>query len=218
MNDSTEPNPIPPRSGSKGAALFTRWSVIFERMQDLRAKRTPLLALVATGAVAAIAIATLGILLSGQVDTTNDVRGEFTLKSANYDSLRNNWSKQNDTISDLKSKVGAAERREESLTAAEAELTTRSTALDTREGAIKGAEDVIAANTFAGDGTFRVGTDIQPGTYSSDGGANCYWARLNANGEDIIDNNISAGPAVITVQASDGLIKTSRCAPFTKSG
>ncbi|TFD12207.1 hypothetical protein E3T35_07620 [Cryobacterium sp. TMT1-2-2] len=34
-------------------------------------------------------------------------------------------------------------------------------------------EDGVAANTFAGDGTFRVGTDIQPGTYPSDGGSSC---------------------------------------------
>ena len=218
MNDSTEPKPTPPRLRLHGAALATRLSILFKRMPDLRTTRTPLLVLAATSAVAAIAIATLGVMLSSQVGATNDVQAEFTTKSDNYDSLRSDWSKQNDTISGLRSKVGAAELREEELTAAEAALTARSSALDTREGEIKGAEDVIAANTFAGDGTFRVGTDIQPGTYSSDGGSNCYWARLNATGDDIIDNNLSSGPAVISVQSSDGLIKTSRCAPFTKSG
>ncbi|WP_104195731.1 hypothetical protein [Cryobacterium sp. M15] len=175
MTGSTEPNLTPPRSGSgsKGAALVRRLFIVFKRMPDLRTKRTPLPVLVATSAVAAIAIATLGFVLSSQVGATNDLRTEFATKSDNYDSLRSDWSKQNDTISDLKSKIGAAELREENLTAAEAALTTRSSALDTREGAIKGAEDAVAANTFAGDGTFRVGTDILPGTSSSDGGSNC---------------------------------------------
>jgi len=216
---------MPPRAKSKRFDPFSRWLPKLKRIPNLRTKRTPVLALVATGAVAATAIATLGVLLAGQVGATNDLQAEFTSKSDNYDSLRTDWGKQNDTISGLRSKVGASELREENLAGAEAalsvrdaELTARSSALDTREGAIKGAEDVVAANTFAGDGTFRVGTDVQPGTYTSDGGSNCYWARLNATGDDIIDNELSSGPAVITVQSSDGLIKTSRCAPFTKSG
>ena len=226
MNDSTEPNSAPPpRRKSRGADIFTYWATVLKRMPDLRTKRTPLLALVATSAVAAIAIATLGVLLSGQVHATNDLQAEFTSKSDNYDSLRSDWSNQNDTISALRSTVGAAEQREEELAAAEAalktrdaELTIRSSALDTREGEIKGAEDVVAANTFGGEGTFRVGVDVQPGTYTSEGGSNCYWARLNSTGDDIIDNNLSSGPQVLTVQASDGLIETSNCSPFTKSG
>ena len=135
------------------------------------------------------------------------------------------WNKKNHANSALRTIVGEAEDREEELASAEAalttrdeELTTRSSDLDTREGAIKGAEDVAALNTFAGEGTFRVGTDVQPGTYTSEGGSNCYWARLSATGDDIIDNNLSSGPQVLTVQASDGLIETSRCSPFTKSG
>ena len=28
------------------------------------------------------------------------------------------------------------------------------------------------------DGTFRVNTDIQPGTYQTTGGSSCYWERL----------------------------------------
>jgi hypothetical protein len=219
MNDNIKPNSAPPfRRASKGPALLTYWAILFKRMPTLSAQRTPLLALVATGAVAAVAIATLGVLLSSQVDQTVAVRAELSSKSDNYDSLRSDWNKQNDTISGLRSAVGVAERREENLLSAEAALTTRSSALDTREGEIKVAEDVAAANTFAGEGTFRVGVDVQPGQYTSEGGTNCYWARLNSTGDDIIDNDLASGPAVLTVQASDGLIKTSNCAPFTKTG
>lgn len=214
-----------PRRRSQGRAPFSYGASIFKRMPNLRSTRTSLLALVTTGSVAAIAITTLGIFLSVELERSDILRAELTTKSDNYDSLRSDWNKKNHANSALRTIVGEAEDREEELASAEAalttrdeELTTRSSDLDTREGAIKGAEDVAALNTFAGEGTFRVGTDVQPGTYTSEGGSNCYWARLSATGDDIIDNNLSSGPQVLTVQASDGLIETSRCSPFTKSG
>lgn len=90
--------------------------------------------------------------------------------------------------------------------------------LDQREAAIKVDEQTFAANSIPGDGTFVVGKDVQPGRYQSTGNTSCYWARLNANGDDIIDNDISSGSSVVTVAASDGLIKTSGCNTFTKIG
>ena len=58
-------------------------------------------------------------------------------------------------------------------------------ALDVREGAIKSEETLAASDPMAGDGTFVVGTDVQPGLYRSEGGSNCYWARLKAWGDGI---------------------------------
>jgi hypothetical protein len=112
----------------------------------------------------------------------------------------------------------AAEGREAKVAATEADQNLRLAKLDARETAVQGAEDVAAANTIPGSGTFRVGIDVQRGQYHSEGGSSCYWSRMNAAGDDTIDNYIGSGPAVLTVQPSDGLIKTSRCAPFTKSG
>jgi hypothetical protein len=85
-----------------------------------------------------------------------------------------------------------------------------------REEAVKVVEDTIAAGTIPGNGIFIVGVDVQPGTYKSSGGSSCYWARLNATGDDIIDNNIGSGPTVLTVQPSDGMIETSGCDDFRK--
>ena len=87
-----------------------------------------------------------------------------------------------------------------------------------REKAVGTAEAVAAANTFDGDGTYIVGDDIQPGTYKSEGGSPCYWARLGAGGEDIIDNSLGSGPAVVTVRPGDFALEVARCAPFRKTG
>src|ERR1700685_3007611 len=52
------------------------------------------------------------------------------------------------------------------------------------------------------DGTFIVNTDIQPGTYKSSGGDNCYYARLSGFGgttADIIANEDTSAPAIVTI-------------------
>jgi hypothetical protein len=54
-----------------------------------------------------------------------------------------------------------------------------------------------------GDGTWRVGTDVRPGTYRTDGGSNCYWAFLSGfpgtDIEDIIFNNYGGGVQVVII-------------------
>jgi hypothetical protein len=72
------------------------------------------------------------------------------------------------------------------------------------------------------DGTYRVGTDIVPGTYRSggtspEGESDCYWARLNSlNPTHIITNNISTGPQVVTIQPSDTAFLTHSCQTWRK--
>ncbi|MBB5640953.1 hypothetical protein [Cryobacterium roopkundense] len=180
--------------------------------------RVPVSALLLTGVAAIVLTAILAGALGTATDRADVLAEDLAIKSSNYDSMKSAWQELGSEVSTLRSTVKTSDKREADLAAAETAQSTRATELDAREAAVKGAEDVAAANTFAGEGTFRVGADVQPGTYTSDGGSNCYWARLNATGDDIIDNDLSSGPAVVTVQASDGLIKTSRCAPLTKTG
>jgi len=116
----------------------------------------------------------------------------------------------------LASTVRDYEGIEDNLIARGEELDTREAAVEAREQAVTEKETIIAKNTFAGNGLYVVGVDIEPGRYRSDGGANCYWSRLNASGDDIIDNHIGSGPTVVTVQPSDGILEVSRCAEFTK--
>lgn len=74
-----------------------------------------------------------------------------------------------------------------------------------------------ATKRIGGDGIYRVGADIEPGTYHSPGPSSsaCYWARLDAR-DEILDNGLSRGPSVVNVQPSDAAVETSNCQPFTK--
>ena len=73
------------------------------------------------------------------------------------------------------------------------------------------------------DGTYRVGIDILPGSYHSGGPSptgesDCYWARLRSlNPGDIITNNISSGPQVVTIEPSDAAFLTRSCQTWQKA-
>ncbi|HTI77082.1 MAG TPA: hypothetical protein VL634_18940 [Mycobacterium sp.] len=66
--------------------------------------------------------------------------------------------------------------------------------------------------TIDADGTYAVGKDIQPGTYSSAGpvgdGA-CYWKR--SNGTDIVDNALSKKAQIVQIEPTDTSFTTNEC-------
>ena len=71
-----------------------------------------------------------------------------------------------------------------------------------------------------GDGTYQVGKDIQPGTYrtlvSSPG---CYYARLSGFGGtvgEILANNNTDAPAIVTIAATDKGFTSQSCGTWTK--
>ncbi|MFJ7208785.1 hypothetical protein ACIQWR_35305 [Streptomyces sp. NPDC098789] len=78
---------------------------------------------------------------------------------------------------------------------------------------------------IAGDGgMLRVGADIAPGTYTSEGRAkgslNCYWERTKdaEHGLDsIAANDNPTGAAIVTIDAEDAYFKSSGCADWKKS-
>jgi len=70
------------------------------------------------------------------------------------------------------------------------------------------------------NGTYRVGVDIQPGTYvveveePFDG---CYWARLDANGNTIQNNFISSGfRAEVMIAENDHSFTSERCGEWIR--
>lgn len=85
-------------------------------------------------------------------------------------------------------------------------------AVQRREKAVGIVEKQIARNTISGDGTYRVGTDMQPGTYRSmRNGAGCYFAvNADANGSQILNNGFTYGPALVSVAAGQ-FFETSNC-------
>ncbi|MCW2746023.1 MAG: hypothetical protein JWM48_2573 [Mycobacterium sp.] len=107
------------------------------------------------------------------------------------------------------------------------QLDAQQVALDQRQAAVTAGEQKLAsdtqvavANTIPGDGLYKVGTDIQPGSYHAAAAAsgNCYFARLaSATTSDIIDNGNMSGPVSIVVKSSDAYLELSGCADFHKA-
>ncbi|OBJ56164.1 hypothetical protein [Mycobacterium sp. 1423905.2] len=67
------------------------------------------------------------------------------------------------------------------------------------------------------DGTFAVGTDIAPGTYSTAGpvaNGTCYWKRLGNPDGALIDNSLSKKPQTVQIEATDKAFKTDGCQPW----
>ena len=66
--------------------------------------------------------------------------------------------------------------------------------------------------TEFGDGKWRVGVDIAPGTYHIEASDRCYWARLSGfGGGDIIANENSLGPWLVAIQPTDAGFESKRC-------
>jgi hypothetical protein len=75
--------------------------------------------------------------------------------------------------------------------------------------------------TAFGDGTWQIGVDIAPGTYSTAGSADadCYYAlRTALTGGDTQSSTISPGPATVVLTESDGWFETFGCAAWNRVG
>lgn len=74
----------------------------------------------------------------------------------------------------------------------------------------------------SGNGMYRVGVDIAPGTYKAEGNkSGCYWERdKDALHEmDSIEANENVtGSGIVTVAPEDGYFKTNGCADWKKAG
>lgn len=77
------------------------------------------------------------------------------------------------------------------------------------------------SGSIPGDGTFRVGSEVKPGTYKSKPDASgvgmCYWARLrSANEDSIISNHLGSGPTFVTIHSTDKYFQTTGCATWKR--
>ncbi len=75
-----------------------------------------------------------------------------------------------------------------------------------------------AAIATFGSGMKVVGRDIIPGTYRSLGSDGCYWERLNGFAGklgNIIANEFSAGPQIVSILATDRGFYSNRCGTWT---
>ena len=71
------------------------------------------------------------------------------------------------------------------------------------------------------DGTWAVPGEVKPGTYISNGGEGCYWARLrdlSGGLNSIIANSISPGRQRVTIARTDKAFETSNSDTWRKVG
>ena len=67
-----------------------------------------------------------------------------------------------------------------------------------------------------GDGTWRVGIDVKPGTYRSPGGEACQWARLSGFvGNSQIVSHVGPGANVVTIEPTDLGFQSYKCGSWT---
>jgi hypothetical protein len=82
----------------------------------------------------------------------------------------------------------------------------------------------LGPKTTFGDGTWAVGKDIAPGTYTTQGEDGCYWERdsdLTGNFNSVLANDNGSGPSVVTILPTDAGFKSQNCgewSPLPSSG
>ncbi|WP_234306647.1 hypothetical protein [Streptomyces sp. NRRL F-2799] len=91
------------------------------------------------------------------------------------------------------------------------------------DGASGGAGLGGAQDMLSGDGDFRVGTDIAPGTYRSTGNAHrsCRWERARDAKHrlrSVITNGHTTGTAVVTIRSTDAYFRSTGCGGWKKTG
>jgi len=156
-------------------------------------------------------------------DRATAAQNELTTAQSDLSAARSEAKAATDVLSAAQSEAKTAK---DALSAAQAGLAARKTTLDAaaaavaaREVKVGAAEKAAQANTFAGDGTYLVGTDVQAGTYKADASPGCYWARLKSlDTSDIIDNQNPDGPVVLQILSTDKAVEVARCAEFHKVG
>jgi len=89
---------------------------------------------------------------------------------------------------------------------AQAKFAAREKALQKMQRRLKSEEGQVQASSISASGVYVVGSDIQPGVYHTNGGADCYFATLSStNTFDIIDNNNFDGPETVDVSGAHAL-------------
>jgi hypothetical protein len=79
---------------------------------------------------------------------------------------------------------------------------------------------MVGGFTQFGEGTYRVGTDIPPGTYrATDASDRCYWERIGhttTSATDVVVNSqFMPGPAVVTISSTDSKFNSTDCRTWT---
>lgn len=144
------------------------------------------------------------------------VESERDSAESSYASMKSKYDTLQNGIAGREAKVTS---RETEVGKADAAVKTAEAAVKVREEAVTGAETTKAANTV-GDGTWTVGSDIEPGTYRAVEavGSSCYWGiyRSGSNGGDIIENDIPGGGRPVVALSAGQDFNSTRCGKWEK--
>jgi outer membrane murein-binding lipoprotein Lpp len=117
--------------------------------------------------------------------------------------------------------VSASVAEQTQLEQQRAALDQRQRDLDARESKVNQAEQIAKKSTMSHDGVYLVGQEIEPGTWRTSGHSGCYWERLRGLSrelDDIVANENTDGPAVVTIATSDVAFKTHDCGEWARIG
>lgn len=148
------------------------------------------------------------------------------------DSLNEELAVASSARESLRGRLDSMTTERDRLAAAEATLGQRTSAVKQREDVVKQHEDAvkqrenaitaqertIARNTI-GEGDWAVGVDVQPGTYRTTQAVSgsCYWEiNSDANGGDIVANDIVTGGRPTVTLKNGQYFSTSRCGDWRK--
>jgi hypothetical protein len=132
--------------------------------------------------------------LRGQLDTVTAERDQLAADEATLDERTNAVKQREDAVLD------------------------RENSVKRRETAVTKQERTIARNTI-GEGDWAVGVDVQPGTYRTTGpvSGDCYWEiDSDANGDDIVANDIVTGGRPTVTLENGQYFTTNRCGDWRK--
>jgi hypothetical protein len=145
-------------------------------------------------------------------------------QSRQYKSMQAAVSSAQDQEEATKESFGAAQRAADaSLVSANQDLAQREAAVATSEAAVASsaaamsqAQAAINANTIT-EGTWTVGTDVQPGTYRTTAAVvgDCYWEIDNAGGGIVKNDVVTGGYPTVTLSAGQTFV-TERCGDWRK--
>ena len=177
-----------------------------------------------------IATIAIGAVLLGGCAGDPTESAEYKSLSSELEAVQDDLDVAEAKLAETTAALGGLPEREAALNQANQDLFEQTTDLETRdselrerekqlarrEKAVGIAERVQADNTIGGDGVYRVGQDMAAGTYRSVDNVDCYWKISgDANGSDIIQNNIVTGPALVTVSTGQ-FFTTSDCGDWIK--
>jgi len=145
----------------------------------------------------------------------------FVIFGITTDTNKQTQSNTNEKVAEQKTEPKQLSPEEQEKKA-EAEAAAKKIADEERakkEAEEKALQEALSKPHF-GDGNHIVGTDIQPGTYRTrKASSGCYYSRLSGFGGslgEIISNENTDAPAVITIAATDKGFKSTRCGTWTQ--